>query len=162
MSPTVERPGSARPALVADVGGQLSRFLASARAFTIEAAGRFHPDLPPAAFHVARWLLSFGPSRTSDIAEGVAMDRSAVSRLIDGLGAAGLVRVEVDPSDRRANSVRLTPAGRRQVTRALEWKSGVFNQRLATWSDRDLEQLARLLGKFNDARTNAVADRDSA
>src|SRR5882762_8094744 len=156
MSPNVERPAKHRTVLVNEVGTQLSGLLASARAVMTEAAGRFHPDLPPAAFHVARWLLSFGPSRTSAIAEGVAMDRSAVSRLIDGLGAAGLVRVEVDRSDRRANSVRLTPAGRRQVTRALEWKSGVFNDRLATWSDRDLEQLARLLGKFNDARTNAV------
>jgi DNA-binding MarR family transcriptional regulator len=114
-----------------------------------EAATRFHPDLPPAAFHVARWLLAFGPSRTRDIAEGVAMDRSAVSRLIDALDAARLVRVHVDPSDRRANSVRLTPAGRRHVTRALQWKGGVFHDRLATWNERDLEDLARLLAKLN-------------
>ncbi|MDQ1462972.1 MAG: hypothetical protein QOI08_4456 [Actinomycetota bacterium] len=149
MSPNVDRPRDPRSALVAEVGAQLSRLLAAARAHTTEAASRFHPHLPPAAFHVASWLLAFGPSRTSDIANGTAMDRSAVSRLIDALGAAGLVRVEVDPSDRRANSVRLTPAGRRHVTRAVEWKGGVFNDRLAQWSTRDLEHLARLLAKFN-------------
>lgn len=137
--------------LVDEVGAQLSRLLASARAATAEAATRFHPDLPPAAFHVARWLLAFGPSRTSDIAEGAAMDRSAASRLIDELRRALLVRVEADPSDRRANSVRLTPAGRRVVTRALQWKGGVFHDRVATWTERDLKDLARLLAKLNDS-----------
>jgi DNA-binding MarR family transcriptional regulator len=136
--------------LVDEVGAQLFRLLASARAITTKAATRFHPDLPPAAFHVARWLLAFGASRTNDIAEGTAMDRSAASRLIDGLRATGLVRVDVDPSDRRANSVRLTSAGRRHVTRALQWKDGVFHDRLAVWNDRDLDDLARLLAKLNE------------
>jgi DNA-binding MarR family transcriptional regulator len=149
MSPMLISPEGQRTALVDEVGAQLSRLLASARATTTEAATRFHPDLPPAAFHIARWLGAFGPSRTSAIAAGVAMDRSAVSRLIDGLRRARLVRVEIDTSDRRANSVGLTPTGRRHVTSALQWKGGVFNERLATWSDRDLEDLARLLAKLN-------------
>jgi DNA-binding MarR family transcriptional regulator len=137
--------------LVDEVGVQLSRLLAAARATTTEAASRFHPDLPPAAFHVARWLLAFGPSRTSEIALGAAMDRSAVSRLIEGLRGARLVRVEADPSDGRANSVGLTAAGRRQVIRALQWKGGAFHDRLATWSEPDLEDLARLMAKLNES-----------
>ena len=138
-----------RATLVGEVGAQLSRLLASARATTTEAASKFHPDLPPAAFHIARWLLAFGPARTNDIARGVAMDRSATSRLIDGLRTAGLVRVAADPSDRRANSVALTPTGRRHVARASEWKGGVFHNRLAAWDERDLAELARLLAKLN-------------
>jgi DNA-binding MarR family transcriptional regulator len=144
----LSKPVERQPA-VDEVGAQLSRLMASARATTTEAASRFHPALPPAAFHVARWLLAFGPSRTNDIARGVAMDRSATSRLVDGLRAAGLVRVDVDPADRRANVVRLTPAGRRHVTRALRWKGGMFHDRLAAWSERELEDLARLLAKLN-------------
>jgi len=152
MSPNLGRRGEdQRATLVVEVGGQLSRLIASARATTTEAAGRFHPDLPPAAFHVARWLLAFGPARTKDIARGVAMDRSAASRLIDGLRTAGLVRVDADPSDRRANSVRLTPAGGRRVIRAMEWKGGVFDDRLATWNEPDLVELARLLAKLNQS-----------
>jgi DNA-binding MarR family transcriptional regulator len=149
MSRTSHVPAGQRARLVDQVGGQLSRLLVSARATTIEAASRFHPDLPPAAFHIARWLLAFGAARTSDIARGVAMDRSAASRLIDGLRAAGLVRVDIDPSDRRANSVHLTPAGGRRVAAALEWKGGVFHDRLAAWNQEDLAELARLLAKLN-------------
>ncbi len=132
-----------------EVGAQLSRLLASARATTTEAAARFRPDLQPAAFHVARWLLAFGPAGTGDIARGVAMDRSAVFRLVDALRSAGLVRVDSDPDDRRANLIQLTGAGRTQVTRALAWKGGVLHDRLVTWNDRDLKHLARLLGKLN-------------
>ena len=151
MSPTFNSRADRQAVLVDEVGAQLSRLLASARATTTEAAIRFHPDLPPAAFHIARWLLAFGPSRTGDIAHGVAMDRSAVSRLTDGLRKAGLVRVETDASDKRANSVGLTPTGRRHVTRVLQWKGGVFHERLATWSDGDLQDLGRLLAKLNEA-----------
>jgi DNA-binding MarR family transcriptional regulator len=150
MSPNVERPADPRAQLVGQVGSQLSSLLASARGVMTEAAIRFHPDLQPAAFHVARWLLANGSSRTSDIAEGVAMDRSAVSRLIDALHTAGLANVMIDPADRRANSVRLTPAGRRRVTRALQWKGGIFHDRLATWNEGDLEHLARLLSQLNE------------
>ena len=149
MSPS-GRPGPS-PALMEAVGAQLTRLLASARAITTEAATRFHPDLQPAAFHVARWLLAYGPARTGDIARGVAMDRSAVSRLVDALRAAGLVRVGADPSDKRANLVHLTGGGRTHVMRALAWKGGVLQDRLATWDDQDVEHLARLLGKLNES-----------
>jgi DNA-binding MarR family transcriptional regulator len=136
--------------LMEEVGTELSRLLASARAITTEAAARFHPDLQPAAFHVARWLLAFGPARTGDIARGVAMDRSAVSRLVDGLQSAGLVRVDADASDRRANLVQLTPAARKQIIRSLAWKGGVLHDRLASFGDEDLKELARLLAKLNE------------
>jgi DNA-binding MarR family transcriptional regulator len=149
MSPMSGGQADQRAALVNEVGAELSRLLAAARAATTEAASRFHTDLPPAAFHVARWLLAFGPARTNDIAGGVAMDRSATSRLIDALRTAGLVRVDTDPDDRRANSVRLTLAGRRHVTRALQWKGNVFHDRLAAWNEQELAELARLLAKLN-------------
>jgi DNA-binding MarR family transcriptional regulator len=149
MSTISRRARGRRTALVDEVGTQLSKLLAAARATRTQAAGRFHPELPPAAFHVATWLLAFGPCRTSDIALGVAMDRSAVSRLIDGLRTSGLVRVQADPSDRRAHLVGLAPAGHRHVTRALQWKDDVFHNRLAAWSEADLEDLAHLLAKLN-------------
>jgi DNA-binding MarR family transcriptional regulator len=149
MSPNSDRPTDEPSALVSAVGVQLAHLLASARALTIEAARRFHPEQPPAAFHIARWLLAFGPSRTNEIAHGVAMDRSAVSRLVDQLRTAGLVTVNADPADRRANVVRLTAAGRRHITRALQWKGGVFHDCLAAWNDGDLEDLTRLLAKLN-------------
>jgi DNA-binding MarR family transcriptional regulator len=149
MSPNLPGRADDRAALIGAVGAQLAHLISSARSLTIDAARRFDPEQPPAAFHIARWLLAFGSSRTNDIAHGVAMDRSAVSRLIDQLRTARLVSVNPDPTDRRANAVRLTPAGRRNATRALQWKGGVFHDRLATWNNADLEDLTRLLAKLN-------------
>ena len=107
------------------LGEQLAKLVVRARATTAQAA-RFHPDLPPAAFHVARWLSSFGPGRTSEIAEGVAMDRSAVSRLIVGLQATGMIRVEPDPSDGRAFLVSLSSDGRRHLAGRTSGKARAF------------------------------------
>ena len=135
------------------VGEQLARLVVRARATTTQAAARFHPDLPPAAFHVARWLASLGPGRTSEIAVGVAMDRSAVSRLIVALEGAGMVRVRPDLTDRRASVVSLTAAGRRHLARANEWKGARLFDRLAGWSEHDLAELARLLAMFNSSET---------
>ena len=142
----------ARPnVLVEAVGEQLAKLVVRARATTAQAAARFHPDLPPAAFHVARWLSSFGPGRTSEISDGIAMDRSAVSRLIVALRATGMVRVEPDLTDRRASLVSLTADGRRHLAAANEWKGARLHDRLATWSPSDLAELARLLAQFNSS-----------
>jgi hypothetical protein len=34
-------------------------------------------------------------------------------------------------------------------TRALRWKGEVFHDRLASWNERDLEDLGRLLARLN-------------
>ncbi len=41
--------------------------------------------------------------------------------------------------------------GRRHVTRALQWKGGVFHDRLATCNELDLADLARLRAKLNES-----------
>src|SRR4051794_1857151 len=149
MSSTSTRNPSSRTALAEAVGEQLARVVARARVTTVRAAARFHPDLPPAAFHVARWLSTYGAGRASDIADGVAMDRAAVSRLVAELRAAGGIRVDTDPSDRRASLISLTAIGRRHLAEAVQWKGEQFYDRLAGWSDRDLRELARLLAKLS-------------
>ncbi len=45
------------------------------------------------------------------LAEQLAADASTVSRLVRPLAAAGLIRIEVDPADRRGRLVWLTDAG---------------------------------------------------
>jgi DNA-binding MarR family transcriptional regulator len=123
------------------------------QALSTETALRFHPSLPPSAFHIARWLATLGPARVGDVADGVSMDRAAVSRLVAGLRKEGLVRAILDPEDRRALSLSITPAGRRQVTRALDWKATSFYGRLSTWSTAELTRLAELLSRLNGDRS---------
>jgi DNA-binding MarR family transcriptional regulator len=64
--------------------------------------------LQPAAFHIAFWLHAFGPAKPSAVAQAVAMDRSAVSRLTRELVRLGLIETSTDRSDRRSVVLSLT------------------------------------------------------
>jgi DNA-binding MarR family transcriptional regulator len=55
--------------------------------------------------------------RQRDLARRVVLTRSGISRLVDRLEAAGLVRREPNPADRRGDLLALTEAGRAAVRR---------------------------------------------
>jgi DNA-binding MarR family transcriptional regulator len=139
-----------RKALVRALGAQLNALLSASRALTVDAATAFHPDLPPAAFHIAHWLHSFGAAKVSQVAAAVAMDRSATSRLTARLIEIGLVEAQPDPADGRGVVLDLTNLGRKSIDRANARKSDVFYQKIETWSNADLELFAALLRRFNE------------
>jgi DNA-binding MarR family transcriptional regulator len=140
----------ARETIVRALGEQLNALLSNSRAFMADAGAGFHPDLPPAAFHIARWLHAFGAAKVSRVAEAVAMDRSATSRLTARLIDLGLVEGRPDPADGRGVVLELTDLGRKSIERAITRKGDVFRQKIEPWSDTDLELFAALLCRFND------------
>src|SRR3954462_15229757 len=97
------------------LGDELNALLSASRALTERTAAAFHPDLQPAAFHLARWLYAYGSAKPSNLAEAVAMDRSSTSNLIGRMKSLGLIESIPDPSDRRAIKVSLTAAGTTRV-----------------------------------------------
>jgi DNA-binding MarR family transcriptional regulator len=92
---------------------------------------------------------TLGPAKVSSVAEAVAMDRSATSRLTARLVDSGMIEARPDPSDGRGVVLNLTDRGRKKVSRALVRKGDVFRQRIDAWSDAELELLAGLLRRFN-------------
>ncbi len=139
-----------RQALENSLGEQLNALLSASRALMVEAATTFHPDLPPAAFHIAHRLQAFGAAKVSLVAEAAAMDRSAASRLTARLIESGLVVAHPDPADGRGVVLDLTDLGRARVDQAIARKGDIFRQKIATWSNTDLQLFAALLGRFND------------
>lgn len=146
---TATRAADDRETLVLALGEQISALLSASRTLTVETSAKFHPGLPPAAFHIARWLHAFGPANASRVAEAVAMDRSATSRLTARLVELELVEARPDPLDGRGTVLNLTQRGRRKIRQAILHKGDAFRQRVDDWSDAELEQLARLLRRFN-------------
>ncbi|QZP30542.1 MarR family winged helix-turn-helix transcriptional regulator [Pseudomonas sp. DR48] len=138
-----------RELLVLALGEQFSALLSASRALTVATSTEFHPELPPAAFHIAQWLNAFGPAKVSCVAEAVAMDRSATSRLTARLIHLGLVEAQPDPSDGRGTLLNLSHKGRTRIRQAIVHKGDVFRQRIDDWNDEDLEQLTHLLRRFN-------------
>jgi len=76
--------------------------------------------LPPLGWYDVLWTLERaqgGRMRLSDLAEGVVLSRSNMTRLIDRLEQAGLVVRERSEQDGRGSCAVLTPAGKTQRTR---------------------------------------------
>jgi len=63
------------------------------------------------------------PPPMGPVAAVLAMDRTTLTAALKPLERRGLVTVEADPRDRRGRLLRLTPDGRRLLTRAFPiWK----------------------------------------
>jgi DNA-binding MarR family transcriptional regulator len=81
------------------------------RAISAELAAAGLPDL---AWYDLLWALRRSPGRSlrvNELARAVVLSPPAMSRFVDRLEAAGCVRREPDPDDRRAQRVVLTAAG---------------------------------------------------
>jgi DNA-binding MarR family transcriptional regulator len=75
--------------------------------------------LPITFFDVlAQLSLAGGRLRMSELADAVLLSRSGVTRLVDRLVRAGLVRREACPTDRRSMYAAITPEGKRALKQA--------------------------------------------
>jgi DNA-binding MarR family transcriptional regulator len=129
-------------ALVFRLGGRIRREFAglmSAEQWAIDA------NLRPGCFGVLRQVNAAGHLSQRAIAEGMGVGASDMVALVDRLQAAGYVRREQDPSDRRRNVVVITPEGRDALKR-LEKVAAVAEERvLAPLSPDDRVAFGRLL-----------------
>jgi MarR family transcriptional regulator, transcriptional regulator for hemolysin len=83
------------------------------------------------------------------LAEHVGIEGPSLVRLLDQLCAAGLVRREEDPEDRRAKTISLTDAGL-AVTAQMESELRALRERVLKGVTRaDLEATLRVLNAFN-------------
>jgi DNA-binding MarR family transcriptional regulator len=138
----------ARRDLELALGKRINALVSAARALGERSAARFHPQLQPAAFHIARWLYAFGPATPSEVAEAVHMDRSSTSTLVGKMRSLGLLDASPNPQDRRSVIVGLSTDGRERVAAALDDRGDVFRERTRDWSDGDLARLVGLLGRL--------------
>src|SRR5216684_6189001 len=153
------RNGERRERCIRALGAMLNALVSQSRALTAQAAATFHAELQPAAFHIALWLNAFGPAKPSAVAQAVGMDRSATSRLIRELVRLRLIATSTDPSDRRSIVLSLTVDGRRRLEAAMQTKGAAFQQRIASWSEEDLELCTDLLRRLLDMPVNKDVER---
>src|SRR6516164_3331117 len=97
--------------------------------------------------------------RQVTLAEHVGIEGPSLVRLLDQLCAAGLVRRDEDPDDRRAKTISLTDEGL-AVTARMEQELRELRARVLKGVSRaDLEATLRVLNAFNAAAPAAQADR---
>lgn len=138
-----------RGRLEIELGEQLNALISAFHALNVRAAAKFDSSLQPAAFHIVRWLYSYGPTNAANLAESTAMDRSSVSRLVKQLESLGYVNREASPNDGRGIVLSLTEHGQQKLMDALKEKESVFYERISDWKDAELHDFIQLLKQFN-------------
>jgi DNA-binding MarR family transcriptional regulator len=96
-------------------------------------------------------LLAQSPSlRPGEIAARLEVEPPHIARQVHLLERAGYAESVPDPGDRRAHTVRLTPAGRDAIGRISQVGRQQMLQALANWSPQELQQLATLMSRMAD------------
>ncbi|MFG1942712.1 MarR family winged helix-turn-helix transcriptional regulator [Nonomuraea sp. NPDC048826] len=110
-------------------------------------ARRLEPlGLNPGQARALRALAVEGePLRMVRLAERLRIVPRSVTPVVDALEAAGLVRREVDPANRRSTLVRLTDAGGETLERAREARRQAAQELFAVLSPGQRDRLEGLL-----------------
>lgn len=93
-------------------------------------------------------LARTGPRSAADLAPDAGLDRSGVTRRASRLEAAGLIRREPDPTDRRASLLVLTDEGEHAVAELRERLAAHIAASLNSWPPGDARTFARHLRRF--------------
>jgi DNA-binding MarR family transcriptional regulator len=97
---------------------------------------------------------AYGPVRISDVAHRLNVDLSVASRQVAALAAAGYVRREADPEDRRAHRVTITEAGRHALADSHRRMVDAFGAALQEWDEGDIDDLSRGLARLREDFTS--------
>jgi DNA-binding MarR family transcriptional regulator len=140
------------------------RALLNAHAATIECAEQAleAAGLPPLSWYDVLWPLHRAPGRKLRMGElasqVVTISRSGLTRLVDRLEAAGLVRREPSPDDRRGTVVAITREGSALLRRMWpEYAKEIQQWFVEVLDDDEAASLQEML-----ERVHAAAQRERA
>jgi len=109
--------------------------------------------LLPSDLNLTQWialcvLAKMGPCAMTELAQASAVDRTSLTRTIDGLVLRDLVIRSTPPKDRRTVLVEASPEGRRLAAEVLVKIQALENQWLEVFDDDALDRLAGDLEKL--------------
>jgi DNA-binding MarR family transcriptional regulator len=99
----------------------------------------------PTQCHILTELGRSGAQPMNELGQRLLLEKSWVSRAVDGLVELDLVSKQANPADARSWIVALTPAGKRRVRELNATLDGHAAQLLASLSERDRESVNRSL-----------------
>jgi DNA-binding MarR family transcriptional regulator len=120
-----------------------------------------HLDEVGESLHLYRLLSQLarnGPAPQRDLAEATAQHAAAISRMVDELQDAGLIRRRRGELDRRQIIVAITAAGRRRYEAARPVVDAAIEEVMAPLAGHQRQRLAQLLGTLLDAHGDTAND----
>jgi DNA-binding MarR family transcriptional regulator len=97
-----------------------------------------------------------GPIGVVDLAERVGRDYTTVSRQVAKLESLGLVTRQPNPEDRRLREAAVTAKGKAMTDAIDRARERLVGAMFATWPERDVNELVRLMRKLADAVSGDV------
>jgi DNA-binding MarR family transcriptional regulator len=91
-----------------------------------------------------------GPIGVVDLADRVGRDYTTVSRQVAKLESLDLVERKASARDRRVSQATVTEKGKAMTDAVDRARERLVGTMFATWDDRDIEELIRLVRKFAD------------
>jgi DNA-binding MarR family transcriptional regulator len=95
-------------------------------------------------------LEEFGPISQAELSRRLGVDRGDLVKALNELEAEGMAARSADPSDRRRNSLQLTPDGATALIRLDALVGSAQTRLLAPLSSDEREQLNSLLQRLLD------------
>jgi DNA-binding MarR family transcriptional regulator len=134
---------------------EMAVLLRRARGFSGQFARAVHPDLDAGAYALLIWLDNAGSARLTDLAAFFGVGKPTVSRQIQLLERLKLVTRTVDDTDRRAQTLSLTPEGAARLHHVRRARRDRFRTMLGSWPEHDIAELGELLGRLNRTMDSA-------
>lgn len=123
------------------------RRLAAARAIRRQLYG-FETPLDQGQGDALEYVVNHGPCRMGDLAKFMRVDPSSVTRAVERLEAAGLVRRNADPRDARAVQVSSTDDGLALYRDVRERAIGLLDDALVDFTEEHQLMLAELMERL--------------
>jgi DNA-binding MarR family transcriptional regulator len=98
-----------------------------------------------------------GPIGVVDLADRVGRDYTTVSRQVAKLESLGLVERQPAATDRRVSQAIVTAKGKAMTNAVDKARERIVGAMFATWDDRDVKGLVRLICKFADALSGDIS-----
>src|SRR5580700_9619985 len=108
-----------------------------------------HPGLSLVAYTLLTRVDVTPGMRAADLAAHFGLDKSTLSRQLEQLISAGLLRRDGERPGRRGSVLALTPAGQQHLAAAAQAVRDRLTERLTGWDDGDIAALAQLVTRFN-------------
>jgi DNA-binding MarR family transcriptional regulator len=110
-------------------------------------------DIP--SWRVLMVLGEANPRSVRDLADASVIPLSTMTRIVQRMGASGLVQSAVSRQDARVTEVSLTALGEAKLAEARAAASPVYHRLIRDVSARDFDKLTSLLGQLYDNLSDA-------
>jgi len=116
----------------------------------LERARRKRPDA--AALAVLQKIGGQSKLHPSEIAAGLGLHQSTITRHVQSLADKGLVLLKADPNDGRSCTIELTDVGYSELRRLQEIGIDRFSKFVAVWDAEEVRTFTRLLTKLEETK----------